>query len=289
MEKIKIAAIQMSTVADKMENVRTVKTYLEKIKDENPDFVILPEMFCCPYQTENFPIYAEKEGGPVWQQLSGYAKQYGIYLIGGSMPEKDAEGNVYNTSYIFDREGKQIGKHRKVHLFDIDVKGGQTFKESDTLTAGDSDTVFDTEFGKMGVMLCFDIRFPELSRMMVNDGAKVIFVPAAFNMTTGPAHWELSFRTRALDNQIYMVGCAPARDVSAGYISWGHSIVTDPWGRVTDMLDEKKGILLAELDMDYEEQVREELPLLKSRRKDIYQLSQNLFNSGNSTESSPVL
>lgn len=289
MEKIKIAAIQMSTVADKMENVRTVKTYLEKIKDENPDFVILPEMFCCPYQTENFPIYAEKEGGPVWQQLSGYAKQYGIYMIGGSMPEKDAEGNVYNTSYIFDREGKQIGKHRKVHLFDIDVKGGQTFKESDTLTAGDSDTVFDTEFGKIGVMLCFDIRFPELSRMMVNDGAKVIFVPAAFNMTTGPAHWELSFRTRALDNQIYMVGCAPARDVSAGYISWGHSIVTDPWGRVIDMLDEKKGILLAELDMDYEEQVREELPLLKSRRKDIYQLSQNLFNSGNSTESSPVL
>lgn len=289
MEKIKIAAIQMSTVADKMENVRTVKTYLEKIKDENPDFVILPEMFCCPYQTENFPIYAEKEGGPVWQQLSGYAKQYGIYLIGGSMPEKDAEGNVYNTSYIFDREGKQIGKHRKVHLFDIDVKGGQTFKESDTLTAGDSDTVFDTEFGKIGVMLCFDIRFPELSRMMVNDGAKVIFVPAAFNMTTGPAHWELSFRTRALDNQIYMVGCAPARDVSAGYISWGHSIVTDPWGRVTGMLNENEGILLAELDMDYEEQVREELPLLKSRRKDIYQLSQNLFNSGNSTESSPVL
>ena len=279
----------MSTVADKMENVRTVKTYLEKIKDENPDFVILPERFCCPYQTENFPIYAEKEGVPVWQQLSGYAKQYGIYLIGGSMPEKDAEGNVYNTSYIFDREGKQIGKHRKVHLFDIDVKGGQTFKESDTLTSGDSDTVFDTEFGKIGVMLCFDIRFPELSRMMVNDGAKVIFVPAAFNMTTGPAHWELSFRTRALDNQIYMVGCAPARDVSAGYISWGHSIVTDPWGRVTGMLDENEGILLAELDMDYEEQVREELPLLKSRRKDIYQLSQNLFNSGNSTESSPVL
>lgn len=272
MEKIKIAAIQMSTVADKMEDVRTVKTYLEKIKDENPDFVILPEMFCCPYQTENFPIYAEKEGGPVWQQLSGYAKQYGIYLIGGSMPEKDVEGNVYNTSYIFDREGKQIGKHRKVHLFDIDVKGGQTFKESDMLTAGDSDTVFDTEFGKIGVMLCFDIRFPELSRMMVNDGAKVIFVPAAFNMTTGPAHWELSFRTRALDNQIYMVGCAPARDVSAGYISWGHSIVTDPWGRVTGMLDENEGILLAELDMDYEEQVREELPLLKSRRKDMYKL-----------------
>ena len=272
MKKVKIAAIQMPTVADKMENVRAVQTYLEKVKDVKPDFVILPEMFCCPYQTQNFPVYAEEEGGPVWQQLSRYAKQYGIYLIGGSMPEKDVEGKVYNTCYIFDREGKQIGKHRKVHLFDIDVKGGQTFKESDTLTAGDSDTVFDTEFGKMGVMICFDIRFPELARMMVNDGAKVIFVPGAFNMTTGPAHWELSFRTRALDNQVYMIGCAPARDEPAGYISWGHSIVTNPWGTVINMLDEKEGVLLAELDMDYEEQVREELPLLKSRRKDMYQL-----------------
>ena len=272
MAKIKVAAIQMPTVTDKMQNVRTAGIYLEKIKDEKPDFVILPEMFCCPYQTQNFPVYAEEEGGPVWQQLSEYAKQYGIYLIGGSMPEKDAEGKVYNTSYIFDRQGKQIGKHRKVHLFDIDVTGGQTFKESDTLTAGDHDTVFDTEFGRMGVMLCFVIRFPELARMMVNDGAKAIFVPAAFNMTTGPAHWELSFRTRALDNQIYMIGCAPMRDESAGYISWGHSIVTDPWGRVIDMLDEKEGVLLTELDLDYEEQVREELPLLKSRRKDMYRL-----------------
>lgn len=272
MAKIKVAAIQMPTVTDKMQNVRTAGIYLEKIKDEKSDFVILPEMFCCPYQTQNFPVYAEEEGGPVWQQLSEYAKQYGIYLIGGSMPEKDAEGKVYNTSYIFDRQGKQIGKHRKVHLFDIDVTGGQTFKESDTLTAGDHDTVFDTEFGRMGVMLCFDIRFPELARMMVNDGAKAIFVPAAFNMTTGPAHWELSFRTRALDNQIYMIGCAPMRDESAGYISWGHSIVTDPWGRVIDMLNEKEGVLLTELDLDYEEQVREELPLLKSRRKDMYRL-----------------
>lgn len=272
MEKIKVAAIQMPTLTDKMQNVRTAGIYLEKIKDEKPDFVILPEMFCCPYQTQNFPVYAEEEGGPVWQQLSEYANQYGIYLIGGSMPEKDAEGKVYNTSYIFDRQGKQIGKHRKVHLFDIDVTGGQTFKESYTLTAGDHDTVFDTEFGRMGVILCFDIRFPELARMMVNDGAKAIFVPAAFNMTTGPAHWELSFRTRALDNQIYMIGCAPMRDESAGYISWGHSIVTDPWGRVIDMLDEKEGVLLTELDLDYEEQVREELPLLKSRRKDMYRL-----------------
>ena len=113
--------------------------------------------------------------------------------------------------------------------------------------------------------------------MMVNDGAKMIFVPAAFNMTTGPAHWELSFRARALDNQIYMLGCAPARDPAASYISWGHSIFTDPWGRVVDMLDEKEGILICEADLDYENEIREQLPLLKARRNDVYQLK-NLLN-----------
>ena len=276
---MKVAAIQMPTVKDKIQNIRTAGTYIEKIKAENPDFVILPEMFCCPYQTENFPIYAEKEGGPSWQAMSDYARKYHIYLIAGSMPEADDVGNVYNTSYIFDRDGKQIGKHRKAHLFDINVKNGQYFKESDTLTSGDHATVFDTEFGKMGVMICYDIRFPEFARTMVLDGARMIFVPAAFNMTTGPAHWELTFRARALDNQIYMLGCAPARDTQAGYISWGYSIVTDPWGKVMKQLDEKEGILIEEIDLDREDQIREQLPLLKHRKSEMYHLQENTFFS----------
>ena len=276
---MKVAAIQMPTVKDKIQNIRTAGTYIEKIKAENPDFVILPEMFCCPYQTENFPVYAEKEGGPSWQAMSDYARKYHIYLIAGSMPEADDVGKVYNTSYIFDRDGKQIGKHRKAHLFDINVKNGQHFKESDTLTSGDHATVFDTEFGKMGVMICYDIRFPEFARTMVLDGARMIFVPAAFNMTTGPAHWELTFRARALDNQIYMLGCAPARDTQAGYISWGHSIVTDPWGKVMKQLDEKEGILIEEIDLDREDQIREQLPLLKHRKSEMYHLQENTFFS----------
>ena len=276
---MKVAAIQMPTVKDKIQNIRTAGTYIEKIKAENPDFVILPEMFCCPYQTENFPVYAEKEGGPSWQAMSDYARKYHIYLIAGSMPEADDVGKVYNTSYIFDRDGKQIGKHRKAHLFDINVKNGQYFKESDTLTSGDHATVFDTEFGKMGVMICYDIRFPEFARTMALDGARMIFVPAAFNMTTGPAHWELTFRARALDNQIYMLGCAPARDTQAGYISWGHSIVTDPWGKVMKQLDEKEGILIEEIDLDREDQIREQLPLLKHRKSEMYHLQENTFFS----------
>lgn len=276
---MKVAAIQMPTVKDKIQNIRTAGTYIEKIKAENLDFVILPEMFCCPYQTENFLVYAEKEGGPSWQAMSDYARKYHIYLIAGSMPEADDVGKVYNTSYIFDRDGKQIGKHRKAHLFDINVKNGQHFKESDTLTSGDHATVFDTEFGKMGVMICYDIRFPEFARTMVLDGARMIFVPAAFNMTTGPAHWELTFRARALDNQIYMLGCAPARDTQAGYISWGHSIVTDSWGKVMKQLDEKEGILIEEIDLDREDQIREQLPLLKHRKSEMYHLQENTFFS----------
>ena len=269
---MKVAAIQMPTVEDKTENIRTAGKYIEKIKTESPDFVVLPEMFCCPYQTENFPVYAEKEGGPSWQAMSDYARKYQIYLIAGSMPEIDEAGNVFNTSYIFDRNGNQIGKHRKAHLFDINVKNGQYFKESDTLTPGNHATVFDTEFGKMGVMICYDIRFPEFARRMVLQGAKMIFVPAAFNMTTGPAHWELTFRARALDNQVFMAGCSQARQ-SEGYISYGNSIITSPWGEVLGKLDEKEGMLIQDIDLDRVEAVREQLPLIKQRRTDIYSLT----------------
>lgn len=272
MNRFKAAAVQMGTGPDKMENVREAVRRIRALREQRPDFVVLPEMFCCPYQSSNFPVYAEMEGGEAWQAMADCAGECGVYLIAGSMPERDGEGRIFNTSYIFDRKGRQIGKHRKVHLFDINVQGGQSFKESDTLTAGDRDTVFETEFGTMGVMICYDIRFPEMARLTVDDGAKMIFVPAAFNMTTGPAHWELSFRARALDNQIYMMGCAPKRDAAGVYVSWGHSILTNPWGEVAGQLDEKDGVLMAQIDLDQEEQVRRQLPLLAHRRGDLYRL-----------------
>lgn len=259
--KIRVAAVQMPVSADRIKNLETAKNSLEKLKPQAPDFVMLPEMFCCPYETAKFPLYAEQEGGETWQTLSALAREYGLYLIAGSVPERDAQGRIYNTSYVFDRLGRQIGKHRKVHLFDIDVKGGQHFRESETLSAGVGETVFDTEFGRMGVMICFDIRFPELAQRMADAGARVIFVPAAFNRTTGPAHWELLFRARALDNQLYMLGCASAQDPDASYVSWGHSILTDPWGEVVRQLDERAGLLTAELELSYEVSVREQIPL----------------------------
>jgi omega-amidase len=200
------------------------------------------------------------------------AKESGIYVVAGSMPE--LEGNhVYNTSYVFDRKGEKIAKHRKMHLFDIDVEGGQYFKESDVLTPGKDVTVFDTEFCRIGLGICYDIRFPELSRLMVLEGAEVLVYPGAFNITTGPAHWELNFRGRALDNQVYTIGVAPARDMESSYHSYGNSIVASPWGNVLNRMDEKEGFVVQEIDLDYVKKVREQLPLLKHLRRDIYKLS----------------
>ena len=270
--KVKIAQIQAHVYEEKEKNMEELERNLERIKDENIDLVTLGEMFNCPYQTPCFPVYGEMERGETWQKLSALAKKYQIYLSAGSVPEKDEEGNVYNTAYVFDPQGNQIAKHRKVHLFDIAVKGGQCYQESATLTAGDQITVFDTKFGKMGICICFDCRFPEIVRLMTLQGARVILVPAAFNMTTGPAHWELMFRGRAVDNQCYMIGTSDARDEQAGYVSWGHSLVVSPWGDVVTQMDEKPGIQITEIDLDRVDAIREQLPLLSARRTDLYEL-----------------
>lgn len=269
---MKTALIQMSISDKKQQNIQKAISFLEQAKQQCTDIAILPEMFCCPYATENFPIYAERERGEVWQALSEAAKQYHMYVVGGSMPEKGEQGTIYNTSYVFDRQGKQIAKHRKMHLFDIDVLGGQRFKESDTLTAGNEITIFDTEFGKMGLCICYDIRFPELCRIMALQGANIIITPAAFNMTTGPAHWEILFRTRALDNQVYTIGVAPARDVNSDYVSYGNSIVASPWGNVLTRLSEKEEIAFCDIDLNEINKVRQQLPMLAHRRNDIYTL-----------------
>jgi predicted amidohydrolase len=272
MTLVRTATIQMNVTDNKAENFKTVEGYLEIVSKESVDIVLLPEMFNCPYETSSFPLYAEEEGCASWQHCSSLARKHNIYLSAGSMPEIDSQGNVYNTAYVFDRKGNQIGKHRKAHLFDINIKGGQTFKESDTLTAGNQATVFETEFGTMGICICYDFRFPELSRLMVDKGAKVILVPGAFNMTTGPAHWEMLFRSRAVDNQVFVFGTAPARNLSASYTSWGHSIAVSPWGDIIKQMDEKEGYMINEINLSEVDKVRKELPLLAHRRNDMYKL-----------------
>ena len=274
MTRIRVAQLQLPVPEDKKDTMDLVKRTVHDVVSQEVDMVFLAEMFCCPYQAKNFPLYAEAEGGPMWQFCSGLAKEHAIWLSAGSMPERDEAGHIYNTAYVFDKSGRQVARHRKMHLFDIDVKGGQRFMESETLTAGDSVTTFETEFGTFGLCVCYDFRFPELGRLMALRGAQVIIVPAAFNMTTGPAHWEIMFRSQALNNQVFAVGTAPSRDPLASYTSWAHSIVTDPWGRVVNMMDEKQGVYVGELDLSIVQEIRDQLPLLKHRRTDVYRLEE---------------
>ena len=270
---MKLSLLQLQNFGDNKKNLAHAVEMIDKAAASGVDFVVLPEMFSCPYRTSLFSVNAQEEGGANWKMLSDAARRNRIYLVAGSMPE--LSDGIYNTSYVFDRNGNQIAKHRKVHLFDVDIKGGQRFKESDSLKAGNKITTFETEFGTMGLMICFDIRFPEMARLMQLAGAKMIFVPAAFNMTSGPKWWELMFRTRAVDNQLFMAGCSPARDEKATYVAWGHSIVTDPWGQTLGELDVKEDILTVDIDFEKVEQVRQQVPLTTARRTDIYTLELN--------------
>lgn len=265
----KLALCQLKGSYDKEESRQTVRRYMTEAASNGADVIALPEMWDCPYSNDYFREYAETADGETVKFMSDLAAELGVYLIGGSISEID-DDKVYNTAFCFDREGRMIGRHRKTHLFDIDVEGGIRFMESDTLTAGDSATVIDTEFGKIGVAICYDVRFPELFRRMTLDGARMVILPAAFNMTTGPAHWDITMRARALDNQIFFAANSPARDEEGIYVAYGNSCIVSPWGDFIAHADEKECILYADIDFDYEDSIRNQLPLLKHRRPELY-------------------
>ncbi len=272
MTKIKIALCQMNVIDGKEKNLKKAELMINKAVAKNSDFIVLPEMFNCPYSNDKFIEYCENEKtSKTLFKISELSSKNNVYILAGSIPEKE-KGKLYNTSYLFDRNGKIIAKHRKMHLFDIDVKGKISFRESDVLTAGNNITVVDTEFGKIGIGICYDIRFPELARLMTLKGASILFYPGAFNMTTGPAHWELLFRSRALDNQVYCIGVAPALNMNASYHSFGHSIITNPWGEIIAEASEKEELIISEINLNEIKKIREELPLLKNKREDLYEI-----------------
>ncbi|KAJ4302274.1 Omega-amidase nit3 [Collariella sp. IMI 366227] len=165
------------------------------------------------------------------------ARENNIYLIGGSIPELVTEGDekktYYNTSLTFSPSGTLLGTHRKIHLFDISIPGKIHFRESDVLSPGNTLTILDLpEYGKLAVAICYDVRFPELATIAARKGCFALIYPGAFNLTTGPLHWCLLARARAVDNQCYVALCSPARDMSAGYHAYGHSLVVDPMAGV---------------------------------------------------------
>ncbi|QCE16366.1 omega-amidase [Vigna unguiculata] len=274
--QFKIGLCQLSVTPDKDRNIAHARTAIQDAASKGAQLVLLPEIWNSPYSNDSFPVYAEDidagaDASPSTAMLSELSRLLKITIVGGSIPERSGD-RLYNTCCVFDTDGKLLAKHRKIHLFDIDIPGEITFIESKTLTAGETPTIVDTEVGRIGIGICYDIRFPELAMIYAARGAHLLCYPGAFNMTTGPLHWELLQRARATDNQLYVATCSPARETGSGYVAWGHSTLVGPFGEVLATTEHEEAIIIAEIDYSITEQRRKNLPITTQRRGDLYQL-----------------
>jgi len=270
MQRFTIASIQMQVSRDKEANLARAGRLLEQAAQAGAKLAVLPEMFTCPYELDQFRPYAESlPDGPASRFLRDAARRLGIHIAGASIPELDGD-DVYNTATLWAPDGELLLTHRKVHLFDVDIPGGISFHESESLAAGDRLATAETDLGTLGLAICYDLRFPECFRALVVDGAELIILPGAFNTTTGPAHWEPLLRARAIENTCYVVACSPAPHPDVSYPAWGHSMIIDPYGEVKASAEREEQIVLAEVDGERLEQVRQAVPVLAQRRPDVY-------------------
>ena len=283
---LRVAVIQMMVGNDKAANLARCKGLLERACDGGASLVVLPEVWNSPYAVDQFRAHAERVGEPGAMSpdadgesvalLRGVARDRGVHIVGGSIPELGDDGNVYNTSPVLDDKGALVAKHRKVHLFDIDVPGRIRFFESETLTAGSQATVAPAPDllganGALGVAICYDMRFAELAIAMRAKGATVVVYPGAFNTVTGPPHYQLLARARALDAQAFVVAASPARNPESAYQAYGYSVVVDPWGAPVASVDgHHEDVIFADLDLAKVDEMRASMRLLDQRRPDCY-------------------
>ncbi|KAG5476811.1 hypothetical protein CUR178_03997 [Leishmania enriettii] len=269
-----VTLCQMAVKREKAANISKAVRMITEAAKRGSKLAVLPECFNCPYGTRYFDEFSEAlaPGNETFDAMSQCAKENSIWIVAGSIPEKSGDGKLFNSSMTFGPDGKLKHIHRKVHLFRIDTEAVR-FNEGEVLSAGnDAIAISLDEHTKFGVAICFDIRYPLLAWKYAEQGTSFIVYPGAFNMVTGPAHWELTARARAVDNQQYVLMCSPARDTSAEYVAWGHSMVVDPFGTILGELDEKEGSLDVKVDFRAVSEVRDRIPILKGVRDDLYTL-----------------
>ncbi len=270
MERFSVTLVQMAVGPDREANHARAEEEVRRAAAAGARLVVLPEMFSCPYEADRFHELAEPlPDGPSGRLCSRLARELGIHLVGGSIPEREGD-RVWNTATLWDPEGRMVLRHRKVHLFDVDIPGGIRFTESAVLAPGNEISVARTSLGTIGLAVCYDLRFPELFRAMALRGAELVVLPGAFNTTTGPAHWEVLNRARAIENTMFIASCSPAPHPRGTYPAWGHSMVVDPWGTVLAAAGREETSVGAELDPDRLAEVRRALPVLRQRRPDLY-------------------
>jgi deaminated glutathione amidase len=270
-DRIRVACVQLTSRDDKAANLETTEQLVARAASLGADVVVLPEKWNAIGDAELLHAAAESlEDGESVGAMAEWARTHGITLVGGSITERRAgREKLSNTSLVFDPSGEIVATYRKIHMFDVEV-GGLVYRESDAEEGGDEPVACSGEGWKLGLTICYDVRFPELYRILALEGAELVTVPAHFTLYTGKDHWHVLLRARAVENQYYVAAAAQFGETRPGRPSYGRSLIVDPWGIVLAEAPDEPGVIAAELDRARLEDVRRRLPSLASRQPDAY-------------------
>jgi predicted amidohydrolase len=261
------AVIQMTTTSDKAANLEKAEGLIRLAAARGARLVALPEVFNWRGKRAEEAAAAESLEGPTLTLMGGLARELEINLLAGSITEHvPNQSRRYNTSVLFGPDGARLAVYRKIHLFDVDLPGRVTIKESDAKIPGEEVVTASTRLGTIGLSICYDLRFPELYRQLAFAGARILMIPSAFTFPTGEAHWDTLIRARAIEDQCYVLAPAQFGPNVHGFNDYGNSMIVDPWGRVLARASDQEGVVIAPLDMEYLERVRRELPSLAHAR-----------------------
>jgi deaminated glutathione amidase len=270
-DRIRVACVQMTSRADKAVNLATAERLVSQAAATGADVVVLPEKWNAIGDAAVSHATAEPiEGGESVEAMSRWSRQHGITLVGGSITERrEGREKLSNTSLVLDPEGQIVAAYRKIHLFDVEV-GGVLYRESEAEEPGEEPVVAEIEDWKLGLSVCYDIRFPELYRILALEGAELVTVPAHFTTPTGKDHWHVLLRARAIENQLYVAAAAQIGETLPGKPAYGRSLIADPWGIVMAQAPDAETVIAAELDLAHLRGIRAKLPSLANRQANAY-------------------
>jgi predicted amidohydrolase len=270
-DRIRVACVQLTSGADKAENLTKADVLVDRAAEAGARIVVLPEKWNGIGNATALRELAEPlDGGETVATMSDWARRYGVWLVGGSITERrDGRELMSNTSCVFSPDGTLAAVYRKIHLFDVEV-GGMVYRESEAEEAGSEPVVAAVDDWSVGLSVCYDVRFPELYRILALQGAELLTVPANFTLATGKDHWHVLLRARAIESQCYVAAAAQVGEPMPGRPSYGHSVIVDPWGTVLADAPDEETVIVAELDRARLRRIRETLPSLKNRRPDAY-------------------
>jgi predicted amidohydrolase len=263
------AVIQMTSGPEVAPNLEAAAEQLAAAADAGATLAVLPENFAClPRREPDRLAMAEADGdGPIQAFLADQAATHGLWIVGGTIPLSASPGRVKASCLVYDEAGQRVARYDKIHLFDVAVPGAdEAYRESDSIAPGDSTVVVESPLGRLGLAICYDLRFPELFRRLAADEAQVVALPSAFTVTTGRAHWDVLVRARAVENLSWVLAAGQHGRHPNGRETWGHSMIVDPWGRVVARLPEGAGIVTAEVDLALVAGLRRDFPVLTHRR-----------------------